>query len=204
MKGYFFYIILLSTLLIGCQMEEKETGLLMTVEPETAWFVHSESQRPYECMQVKEMASGEVFYMGFYDIVGFRYEKGFKYLIMVKENEIDFLLSSASFVPYSIINIIEKTEIEDEGSIVLLNAKIGWINSDTPSRVYSCLLVKEENDNEWQRYPHIFGLNYEEGFEYLLKVKKNRIEPPLQTGEFYLNHAYWLIDIVSKLKTGNN
>jgi len=198
MKRYFFYIILLATLLIGCQMEEKETGLLMTVEPETAWFVHSESQRPYECMQVKEMASGEVFYMGFYDIVGFRYEKGFKYLIEVKKNEIEFLLSSAYFAPYSIIKTIKKKEINDGGAIVLLTAKMGWINSDTPWRASSCLLVKEVNANEWQRYPHIFGLDYEEGFEYLLKVKKNSIKPPIQTGEFYFSHSYWLIEIVSK------
>ena len=194
---FFFCIILLAIMLVGCKMGENETVILLKVDADTEWLVN-DAQNPYECMIVKEMASSKVNYLRFFDIEGLKYEKGVEYIVTVKENKIDFILSSAICpAHYSLIEIISKKEVINNGSVGLVTVKKGWINPETPQRSYSCLLVKEENSKEWKRYPYIWGFECEEGYEYLLKVKINSITPPLQTNEFYINHAYWLLEVIS-------
>jgi len=194
---FFFCIILLAIMLVGCKMGENEPVILLKVDADTEWLVN-DAQNPYECMIVKEMASNKVNYLRFFDIEGLKYEKGVEYIVKVKENELDLILSSAICPAYySLIEIISKKEVINNGSVGLITVKMGWINPETPQRSYSCLLVKEENSIEWKRYPYIWGFECKEGYEYLLKVKINSIKTPLQTNEFYINHAYWLLEVIS-------
>ena len=209
-----FCIILLTTLLVGCKKDEKETVVLMTVDAETVWGYlgpPSPSGLPAEYMQTREMPSGEVVRMGFSIIEGFKYEKGVEYLIKVKKTPIEKNLVDHPFLHYySLVETISKTKVNDGGDVVSLtvSAEMEWVHltPEHPRLHPMFMLVKEADADEWERYPfYLFGnLNYEPGFEYLLKVKKSSVEPSVQLTafnlNFNLNHVYWLIEIVSKTK----
>jgi len=208
---YFFYIILLTTLLAGCNKDEKETVVLMTVDGETVWS-YGEHSDPIEYMQTRETPSGEELRMVFSQIDGFTYEKGFEYLIKVKKTKspIDKRQMGTIFLyHYSLVEIISKTEVDDGGTVVLLtvSAEMEWVYlNPEQSRLYPLfLLVKEADTDRWEQYPFylIRNFNYESGFEYVLKVKKNNIEPSLQHihyGQinYNLDRAYWLVEVISK------
>ena len=212
---YFFYIILLTTMLAGCNKDEKETVVLMRVDGETIWSYlgpPSPSGWPCELMRTKEISSGEIVRMGFTQIEGFNYEKGFEYLIKVKKTREEKVIMDAPYpyYYYSLVEIISKTGVDDGGIVVSLtvSAEIEWVNlvpgQLRPSPTF--LLVKEEEaeDDDWERHPIycIGNFNYEPGFDYILKVKKNCIEPLLQCkfGEinYNLDRAYWLLEVISK------
>ena len=207
---FLFCIILLATLFVGCKKDEKETVVLMTVDAETVWRLPLLSIGfPDEYMQVKEVISDEVSHMYFSQIEGFNYEKGFEYLIKVKKTKIDNPPMDGYSISYSLIEVISKTEVGDNGIVVslIVSAEVEWVYLyPEQSRPYPLfLLVKEADADEWERYPVkcISNFNYEFGFEYHLKVKKYSIEPPQEYklyGEFdfILNHSYWLIEITSK------
>jgi hypothetical protein len=61
-----------------------------------------------------------------------------------------------------------------------------------------CLLVKENDDDEWQlMYQNIENFEYEEGFEYKLEVKREEIpNPPADHSSI----KYILIRVISKTK----
>ena len=61
-----------------------------------------------------------------------------------------------------------------------------------------CMLVKEGDAQNWTLfYSNIDGFDYEEGYEYVLKVKKLNVEnPPADRSSI----KYTLIKVVSKTK----
>lgn len=61
-----------------------------------------------------------------------------------------------------------------------------------------CLQVKEKETDNWENfYNNIEGLTYEPGFEYVLKVKTEKIENPPMDGS---SIKYTLVQQVSKTK----
>jgi len=65
-----------------------------------------------------------------------------------------------------------------------------------------CMQVKENKEDEWTFfYDTIEGFTYEEGFEYVLKVKISKIKnPPTNTSSL----SYTLLEVISKEKTAMN
>lgn len=62
-----------------------------------------------------------------------------------------------------------------------------------------CMLVKEEKEEKWKMFllGTIQGFQYEEGYEYVLKVKKTTLaNPPMDGGSI----RYELISVESKTK----
>ena len=63
----------------------------------------------------------------------------------------------------------------------------------------SCMRVKEGADSAWSLfYSQIEGFDYEEGYEYVLQVEKEKIENPPADGS---SIRYKLVKVVSKKKT---
>lgn len=61
-----------------------------------------------------------------------------------------------------------------------------------------CLQVKEKESDSWQNlYSNIEGFTYEPGFEYILKVKTEKIENPPMDGS---STRYILVEEISKTK----
>ena len=61
-----------------------------------------------------------------------------------------------------------------------------------------CLQVKEKESDSWQNfYTNIEGFTYEPGYEYVLKVKTEKIENPPMDGS---SIKYTLVKQVSKTK----
>lgn len=73
--------------------------------------------------------------------------------------------------------------------------KLYWNNVEI-----NCFQVKEDDSSDWTLFdPRLLvGFNYEEGYEYVIKVKKSRVGNPAQDDgpEF----SYQFINIVSKEK----
>jgi len=201
--------ILLVTLLVACNKIEEETFVLITVDAETVWLHTSDFQWqqefPTEFMRVTEMISGEVILMYFSQIEGFRYEKGFEYQLKVmKTNERLKCYTHPVSPHYALVEIISKKEVDVGGTIIslIVSAEMEWGYLTTEHSTLSPLffLVKEVGTDEWERYPtfisNFIGLDYELGFENLIKVKKFPVDPPQHFGEldFILNHTYWYIE----------
>lgn len=73
--------------------------------------------------------------------------------------------------------------------------KLYWIGVEM-----NCYQVKEDDSSEWKLFdPRLLvGFDYEEGYEYVIKVRKSRITNPAQDdGPEY---SYQFISIVSKEK----
>lgn len=73
--------------------------------------------------------------------------------------------------------------------------KLYWMSYDM-----NCYQVKEENSSEWKLFDprNLKGFDYEEGYEYVIKVKKTRVQNPAQDdGPEY---TYQFIEVVSKEK----
>ncbi len=66
-----------------------------------------------------------------------------------------------------------------------------------------CLLVKETETENWQYfYGSIIGFEYQEGFEYVIKVSERKIENPPEDGP---SIETTLLEIISKTeKTSEN
>ncbi len=62
-----------------------------------------------------------------------------------------------------------------------------------------CMLIREKQTDEWSNfYGNIEGFNYEEGFEYLIKVKVKKIKNPPADGS---SLKYTLLEVLRKRKT---
>ncbi|MFD1315397.1 DUF4377 domain-containing protein [Namhaeicola litoreus] len=62
-----------------------------------------------------------------------------------------------------------------------------------------CMLIREKQTDPWSNfYGRIDGFDYEEGFEYLIKVKETKIKNPPADGS---SLKYTLIEVLRKRKT---
>ena len=124
-------------------------------------------------------------------IEGFLFEKGYECLLKVKKS----INSKNDVDQYSLIEIVSKIQTGELEEIVLLNVTTELIEGEVP---YERVIVSEEDESLW--LPSSFkidGFEYEEGFDYLLKVNKTIIRMSPQSGflNFYL---YTLVEIISK------
>ncbi|MBU3011184.1 DUF4377 domain-containing protein [Polaribacter vadi] len=82
--------------------------------------------------------------------------------------------------------------ITPEKTLIVASIKADCVGVD----YQKCLLVKENETENWQYfYSSIVGFNYEEGFEYVIKVSERKIENPPQDAS---SIETTLIEIVSK------
>ena len=185
----------------GCK-KDKETTILLTVYANPTYSVQP-SEKPGEFdvssfMIVMENDSNVEQQLALDAIDGFIYERGFEYLLKVKKE--------GDNTRYLLIELVSKTKVNDEKSIVLLH-----VSSDTnliglDVSVHSnppLVFVKEEGSDWWQLTSFkLEGFEYENGFDFLLKVHKTSIQMPVITGIPSYN-IYSLIEIISKTPKTN-
>ncbi|MGL6129731.1 DUF4377 domain-containing protein [Chryseobacterium artocarpi] len=153
---------------------------------------------PMKCLQVKEKASED--WTNFYtNIEGFTYEPGYEYVLKVKTEKIANPPADGSSIKYTLVKQVSKTKKEG----ITANEKTLIIGAETldcsaGAGRMKCMQVKENASDNWTNfYSNIEGFTYEPGYEYVLKVKTEKIaNPPADASSI----KYTLVEQVSKTK----
>lgn len=88
----------------------------------------------------------------------------------------------------------EKNSIEEQETLIVASRQIDCIGV-APQK---CYLIKRVDEENWSfLYSSIYGLTYEEGFEYKISVLKTKIANPMQDAS---SIEYELIEIISKIR----
>ncbi len=153
---------------------------------------------PMKCLQVKETPSGD--WTNFYtNIEGFTYEPGYEYVLKVKTEKIANPPADGSSIKYTLVKQVSKTK-KDAATANEKTLIIGAQTVDCSAGAgrMKCMQVKEKESDSWQNfYSNIEGFTYEPGYEYVLKVKTEKIaNPPADASSI----KYTLIEQVSKTK----
>ena len=152
---------------------------------------------PMKCLQVKEKASEN--WTNFYtNIEGFTYEPGYEYVLKVKTEKIANPPADASSIKYTLIKQVSKTKKEAAAGEKTLIVGAQTVDCSAGAGRMKCLQVKENASENWSNfYSNIEGFTYEPGYEYVLKVKTEKIaNPPADASSI----KYTLVEQVSKTK----
>ncbi len=153
---------------------------------------------PMKCLQVKENASGN--WTNFYsNIEGFTYEPGYEYVLKVKTEKIENPPADGSSIKYTLVKQVSKTkkaELAANEKTIIVGPQT--VECSAGAGRMQCMQVKESASENWTNfYSHIEGFTYEPGYEYVLKVKTEKIEnPPADASSI----KYTLVEQVSKTK----
>ncbi len=90
-------------------LEERTEIVEMYVAPTTSSYRPWGVQYPVECMLVKEEEDLDYRKMGFGEIIGFNYEKGYEYLLSVEKRYLSNPPADGSRVTYTLIEIIDRS-----------------------------------------------------------------------------------------------
>jgi len=134
---------------------------------------------PQKCIFVKENPEDE--YTLFYDqIEGFDYEEGYEYNIVVKEEQVENPPAGGSSLKWTLVRIESKEPVPIAGEAVKKTIYVGPELVDCVGVApQKCMLVKENLDDDYTLfYDKIKGFDYEEGYEYELVIKAERVENP--------------------------
>ncbi|WP_082376990.1 DUF4377 domain-containing protein [Chryseobacterium indologenes] len=165
------------------------------VGPETA---DCTGVAPMKCLQVKEKASEN--WTNFYtNIEGFTYEPGYEYVLKVKTEKIANPPADGSSIKYTLVKQVSKTKknTANTGEKTLIVGS-QTVDCSAGAGRMKCMQVKEDASGSWTNfYSQIEGFTYEPGYEYVLKVKTEKIaNPPADASSI----KYTLIEQVSKTK----
>lgn len=152
---------------------------------------------PMKCLQVKEKASEN--WTNFYtNIDGFTYEPGYEYVLKVKTEKIANPPADGSSIKYTLVKQVSKTKKEVAANEKTLIIGSQTVDCSAGAGRMKCMQVKENASESWSNfYSHIEGFTYEPGYEYVLKVKTEKIaNPPADASSI----KYTLIEQVSKTK----
>lgn len=203
----FVSAVILSVLLFSCTEDEgdREKIIEMTIYPETGYgasvmsniwtepLLFSDSEVTQKQMLVDIIIEG----------FDFDYERGYEYIFKVKKIWMQHPPQDVSSIKYVFIELLSKTKVITEDSEKNIEL---FVSSETvkftpkyPSefeddetlKIYDALHVKETNADNWMTLRDIEGFDFEEGYEYLLNVKKVIQAEPYSA-------KYVLLDILSK------
>ena len=207
----FFGFIFFSMLFIGCTKDDgdKEKIVEMTIYPETGYgasvmsdiwtqpLIYSDNDENQEKMLVDIITEG----------FDFDYERGYEYKFRVKKVWMQEPPQDVSSIKYEFIELFSKEKVITNDSEENLNL---FVASETvkftpkyPSeyedednmtpKIYDALKVKNTDSDNWMALTEIEGFNYENGYEYELRVKKVTQAEPYSV-------KYVLIETISKEK----
>jgi heat shock protein HslJ len=134
---------------------------------------------PQKCMQVKEQPEAK--YTLFYDqIEGFEYEEGYEYEIVVRQEQVENAPADASSIKWTLVEVVSKEPVANTGVAVEKTIYIGPNLVDCVGVApQKCMQVKENSEDDYSMfYNQIEGFDYEEGYEYELVVREEKVENP--------------------------
>jgi hypothetical protein len=202
--------ILMSVFFTGCLKDEggdKEKVVVMTVYPETGYgasvmsdlltqpLIFSDSDDSQKRMLVDIITEG----------FDFNYERGYEFTLKVKKVWMHEPPQDVSSIKYVFIELLSKKKVITEDSEKNIELFVSsetvrftpkypseYIEDETP-KIYDALYAKETGTNNWLAVTEIEGFDFEEGYEYVLNVKKVTLAEPYSV-------KYILLNIVSKNK----
>lgn len=203
----FVTIITLSVFFLSCTKEggDREKIVEMKIYPETGYgasilsdvwtepLLFSDSENTQKQMLVDIITEG----------FDFDYERGYEYTFKVKKIWMHNPPQDVSSIKYVFIELLSKKKVITENSEkdieLFVSSKTVKFTPNYPRefedgevpKIYDALHVKETNTYAWITLVDIEGFNFEEGFEYLLNVKKVTQAEPYSV-------KYVLLDILSK------
>lgn len=140
-----------------------------------------------------------------FDDLSLNYERGYKYTLKAKKVWMREPPQDVSSIKYIYLELLskEKVIIEDseENIDLFVSSKTVKFTPKYPNeyegdestpKIYQALLVKKVDSDNWMAIIEINEFNFEEGFEYILSVKKVTQAEPYTI-------RYYLLDIKSKV-----
>ena len=155
-------------------------------------LVECEGEGPQTCTLVKE--NPEDNWQLFYDqIEGFEYEEGYDYIIKVREEQVENPPAGGSSIRWILVEVVSKEKVEHPEKLVIVGPYLVECEGEGPRL---CMLVKESRERDWQLfYDQIEGFEFEEGYEYQIRVREEQVEDPPAGGS---SIRWMLVDQYSK------
>lgn len=186
--------------------KDKEKIVEMTIYPETGYggsvmsdvwtqpLIFSDTDDNQKRMLVDILTEG----------FNIDYERGYKFTLKVKKVWMHQPPQDASSIKYVFIELLSKEKVitanTDETIELFVSSKTVRFTPKFPSeyegdesspKIYNALQVKKTGTDTWMALTAIEGFNFEEGFEYIISVKKTTQANPYSV-------KYVLLNIVSK------
>lgn len=186
--------------------KDKEKIVEMTIYPETGYggsvmsdvwtqpLIFSDTDDNQKRMLVDILTEG----------FNIDYERGYKFTLKVKKVWMHQPPQDASSIKYVFIELLSKEKVitanTDETIELFVSSKTVRFTPKFPSeyegnesspKIYNALHVKKTGTDTWMALTAIEGFNFEEGFEYIISVKKTTQANPYSV-------KYVLLNIVSK------
>lgn len=186
--------------------KDKEKIVEMTIYPETGYggslmsdvwtqpLIFSDTDDNQKRMLVDILTEG----------FNIDYERGYKFTLKVKKVWMHQPPQDASSITYVFIELLSKEKVitanTDETIELFVSSKTVRFTPKFPSeyegdesspKIYNALHVKRTGTDTWMALTAIEGFNFEEGFEYIISVKKTTQANPYSV-------KYVLLNIVSK------
>ncbi len=205
MKKFFSIFLLFISLFSFAQTSNKKVSKINALPPNTqVWTINSERAQcegvtTMQCLLVKKQ--GQKSFEFFYDnIIGFDFERGFTYVIWVKQElKTPPIPSDVSIYKYVLVKVVSKKgpkkvtlkkdiNAEDnkkritnlnESKITTLVVNEEKINCETNPNA-KCLLIKKEGAKSFEIfYQNIEGFVFEEGCQQTILVNERYVENPM-------------------------
>jgi len=205
---FFSALIVISLILICCIKDEeadKEKIVEMTIYPETVYGASIMSDILTQPVVFSESDDNQKRML--VDIIteGFDYERGYEYTLKVKKVWMHDPPQDVSQIKYVFIELLSKEKVITENSEKNIELFVSsetvkftpkyppeYVASETP-KIYNALHVKETETNNWMALTEIEGFDFEEGYEYVLNIKKVIQAEPYSV-------KYILLNIISRNK----
>jgi hypothetical protein len=205
-----FGFIILCILFTGCTKDDgdREKILEMTIYPETGYgasvmsdiwtqpLIFSDNDENQKEMLVDIITEG----------ISFDYERGYEYKFRVKKVWMQDPPQDVSSIKYVYIELLSEkkmiTEDSEENIELFVSSKTVKFTPKYPCeyegdgslpKIYNALRVKKVGTDSWIALTGIEGFDFEEGYEYVLNVKKMTQAEPYSV-------KYILLNIKSKIK----
>ena len=204
-KLYFLStFIVLNLFFTSCLKDEegdKEKIVVMAIYPETGYgdsvmsdiltqtLIFSDSDDNQKRMLVDIITEG----------FDFGYKRGYEFTLKVKKVWMHEPLQDVSSIKYVFIELLSKEKVITEDSEKNIELFVSsetvrftpkypseYGEGETP-KIYDALHVKETGTNNWMALTEIEGFNFEEGYEYVLNVKKVTLAEPYSAKYILLN-----------------
>lgn len=206
----FIAYILIFTSCVNEEENDKEKIVEVTIYPETGYgtSVLSDVWSQPLIFSDNDDNQRRILVDIIFENLNLNYERGYKYTINAKKVWMRNPPQDVSSIKYIYLELLskEKVIIEDsEESIDLfVSSRTVKFTPKYPNeyegdgytpRIYNALLTKEVDSNHWVAIIEIDEFNFEEGFEYILSVKRI-----IQANPYMIR--YQLLDVKSKVFKG--